>query len=75
MTLVISCDFRVCVFFVGVDDMFVILACWEELTSEQLKLPLHEKIGLMMKHAGVSITITSFTDVIAFLIGASTVSI
>lgn len=60
--------------FLGVDDMFVILACWEELTSEQQKLPIHEKIGLTMKHAGVSISITSFTDVIAFLIGASTVS-
>lgn len=58
----------------GVDDMFVILACWEELTTEQKKLPIHEKIGLMLKHAGVSISITSFTDVIAFLIGASTVS-
>lgn len=55
--------------------MFVILACWEELTSEQKSLPLHEQIGLMLKHAGVSITITSLTDVIAFLIGASTVSL
>lgn len=55
--------------------MFVILACWEDLAKEEKKLPLHEKIALMMKHAGVSITITSFTDVIAFLIGASTVSI
>lgn len=63
------------VFLVGVDDMFVILACWNELTAEQKKLPIHERIGLMLKHAGVSITITSFTDVIAFLIGASTVRV
>lgn len=68
-------DICFCFVFIGVDDMFVILACWEELTSEQQKLPLHEKVGLMLKHAGVSISITSFTDVIAFLIGASTVSI
>ncbi|KAG5871007.1 hypothetical protein JTB14_006974 [Gonioctena quinquepunctata] len=57
----------------GVDDMFVIFACWEELTDEQKKLPLHERVGLMLKHGGVSITITSFTDVIAFLIGSSTI--
>lgn len=57
----------------GVDDMFVILSCWDDLDEEERKLPLPEKIGLMLKHAGVSITITSFTDVIAFIIGSSTV--
>ncbi|CAH1968010.1 unnamed protein product [Acanthoscelides obtectus] len=57
----------------GVDDMFVIMACWEELTEEDKKLPIHEKVGMMLKHAGVSISITSLTDVIAFLIGASTI--
>lgn len=57
----------------GVDDMFVLMACWEELTKEEKKLPVPEKIGLMLKHGGVSITITSFTDVIAFLIGSSTI--
>lgn len=54
--------------------MFVLMACWEELTKEEKKLPVPEKIGLMLKHGGVSITITSFTDVIAFLIGSSTVN-
>nr|CAI5819257.1 unnamed protein product [Callosobruchus analis] len=57
----------------GVDDMFVILACWEELSEEEKKLPVHEKVGMMLKHAGVSISITSLTDVIAFLIGSSTI--
>nr|CAH7737017.1 unnamed protein product [Callosobruchus chinensis] len=57
----------------GVDDMFVILACWEELSEEEKKLPIHEKVGMMLKHAGVSISITSLTDVIAFLIGSSTI--
>nr|XP_023011826.1 Niemann-Pick C1 protein-like [Leptinotarsa decemlineata] len=57
----------------GVDDMFVILACWEELKEEDRKLPIHERVGLMLKHGGVSITITSFTDIIAFLIGSSTI--
>lgn len=53
--------------------MFVIIACWDDLTKDQKKLPIDERIGLMLKHAGVSITVTSFTDVIAFIIGSSTV--
>lgn len=52
--------------------MLVIMSCWDELPPERLPLP--ERVGKMLKHAGVSITITSFTDVIAFIIGASTVS-
>ncbi|XP_017768460.1 PREDICTED: protein patched homolog 3-like [Nicrophorus vespilloides] len=57
----------------GVDDMFVIMACWEQLTPEQKLLPLPEKVGAMMKHAGVSITVTTATDVLAFFIGSSTI--
>lgn len=57
----------------GVDDMLVIMSCWDELTQEEKRLPMHERIGLMLKHGGVSITITSFTDVIAFIIGSSTI--
>merc|ERR1719367_745004 len=36
-------------------------------------LPLEERFGLAMKYAGVTITVTSVTDFIAFAIGASTV--
>ncbi|KAH1013969.1 hypothetical protein HUJ04_002883 [Dendroctonus ponderosae] len=57
----------------GVDDMLVIMTCWDELSVTDQKRPLPERIGLVLKHAGVSITITSFTDVIAFIIGASTI--
>lgn len=53
--------------------MFVIIACWEELLSEE-KLTLQQKVGHMLKHAGVSITVTTTTDVMAFLIGSFTVS-
>lgn len=55
--------------------MFVIMACWDDLSITQKQLPLHERIGLMLKHAGVSITVTSVTDVLAFIVGSSTVSI
>ncbi|KAL1497076.1 hypothetical protein ABEB36_008097 [Hypothenemus hampei] len=57
----------------GVDDVLVIMTCWDELTEADQQLPLPKRVGLMLKHAGVSITITSFTDVIAFIIGASTI--
>ncbi|XP_057666401.1 protein patched homolog 1-like isoform X1 [Diorhabda carinulata] len=57
----------------GVDDIFVIMACWEELSMEEKKLSIPERIGLTLKHAGVSITITSTTDVIAFIISSSTI--
>ncbi|KAL3271630.1 hypothetical protein HHI36_022104 [Cryptolaemus montrouzieri] len=57
----------------GVDDMFVIMACYDDLSVDQKKLPIPEVLGLMLKHAGVSITITSVTDILAFLIGSSTI--
>ena len=37
------------------------------------RLDLQERIGLAMKHAGVAITITSVTDLLAFGIGATSV--
>jgi Niemann-Pick C1 protein len=54
--------------------MFVIMACWDDLSKEQKKLPVPERIGLMLKHGGVSITVTSVTDILAFIVGSSTVS-
>lgn len=59
----------------GVDDIFVIMSCWRQVESMHTGCSVAERIGLMLKHAGTSITVTSFTDVVAFLIGASTVSL
>lgn len=53
--------------------MFVIVEAWKNLTPEELKLPLPKQIAMTMKHAGVSVTVTSVTDIVAFAIGASTV--
>lgn len=59
----------------GVDDNFLILASWKEIHSRKSNRnkPLEEKIALMLGHAGSAISITSLTDVVAFVIGASTI--
>ena len=54
--------------------MFVIVESYKRLTLQQQKLPIEERIALTLRHAGVSITVTSITDMVAFGIGASTVS-
>ncbi|XP_046852386.1 LOW QUALITY PROTEIN: patched domain-containing protein 3-like [Xenia sp. Carnegie-2017] len=59
---------------IGVDDLFVIVQSWSNIRPEIHKTKsVAERIGLTLKHAGVSITITTFTDLIAFLIGATTI--
>ena len=58
---------------IGIDDMFVIVQCWSNLDKEESKRSLPRRIGTTMKHAGVSITITSVTDFAAFAVGATTV--
>jgi Niemann-Pick C1 protein len=53
--------------------MFVIMQCWNNLLTSEKKRPLPERMGLTLQHAGVSITVTSVTDFVAFAIGATTV--
>ena len=55
--------------------MFVVVEAWKNLDAHELEKSLPERVGLAMKHAGVSVTVTSITDIVAFGIGASTVSI
>ncbi|XP_072743546.1 patched domain-containing protein 3 isoform X2 [Anoplolepis gracilipes] len=59
----------------GVDDIFVFNAFWKQIHTDELILskPLTEKIGLTLGRAGSAITVTSFTDIVAFIIGATTV--
>ena len=54
--------------------MFIIVQALETLDDEHKNDPVHIKIGHLLKRAGVSITVTSLTDVAAFAIGATTVS-
>lgn len=57
----------------GVDDIFVISSCMRKISAEHRNLSLPEKIGKTLSKAGTSITITSLTDIIAFLVGGTTV--
>jgi len=58
----------------GVDDMFVIIEAWNNLTIFERKKDLRVQVAIALQHAGVSITVTSITDFVAFSIGATTVS-
>lgn len=61
----------------GIDDIFIFMASWKRIHTDEsiLNAPLTEKIGFALGHAGSAITVTSITDVVAFIIGASTVRI
>ena len=58
---------------IGIDDMFVIVQCWNNLDKDQQKRRLATRIGTCLKHAGVSITVTSITDFASFAVGSTTV--
>jgi Niemann-Pick C1 protein len=66
---------------IGIDDMFVIVQCWDTLDKRRKAKPsshlndlsLPERFGETLSHAGVAITITSVTDIIAFGVGGTTV--
>ena len=60
---------------IGIDDMFVIMQCFDNLSAEDLKLSRSLQIANAMKHAGVAITVTSITDFIVFAIGATSVKL
>ena len=60
---------------IGIDDMFVISQCWQNIRRDPANhgLSIPHKMGIALKHAGVSVTVTSATDVFAFGVGAVTV--
>ena len=63
---------------IGIDDMFVIVQSHINLEQNDpswKKRPIDELVGETLKHAGVAITITSITDLLVFIVGASTVSV
>ena len=63
-------------FFLGIDDMFVIMQSLDNLKSDEKKTNnIPQNIGQTMTHAGVAITVTSITDIVVFAVGSSTVRI
>ena len=52
---------------IGIDDTFLMLAAWHDTDRH---LPYEQRIRQTMRHAAVSISITSLTDALAFMIGA-----
>ncbi|KAL8606350.1 hypothetical protein ACOMHN_050830 [Nucella lapillus] len=58
---------------IGVDDMFVVIEVWKNLSPEEKELPVPDRLALTLKQAGLSITVTSVTDAVAFGVGATTV--
>jgi len=57
---------------IGIDDMFVIVQSLTNISNnpDTAAHSLADKLGLTLKHAGVSITVTTITDVCAFGLGA-----
>ncbi|XP_048016283.1 patched domain-containing protein 3-like [Megalobrama amblycephala] len=54
---------------VGVDDMFIMISCWQKT---EVNKAVEVRLAETYKEAGVSITITTLTDVMAFYIGLMT---
>lgn len=56
----------------GVDDMYVILNAWDSIKNEMDVTDIVAKTRKTLHQAGLAVTVTSLTDVIAFVIGATT---
>ncbi|KAL3872329.1 hypothetical protein ACJMK2_040260 [Sinanodonta woodiana] len=58
---------------IGVDDVYVIMESWKRVRLQHPELPITESIALTVKHAGVSVTLTSVSNFVSFASGISTV--
>ena len=55
------------------DDVFVIIETWKRVNKQHPEKPVEEKMALTMQIAGVSVTVTSISDCVAFAAGISSV--
>lgn len=57
---------------IGVDDMFLLMSSWSE-TLEDTALSVPERVGTTLVFAAMGMTVTSVTDLLAFLVGSTSV--
>ncbi|NXI67050.1 PTHD3 protein, partial [Anseranas semipalmata] len=57
---------------VGVDDMFIMIAAWEQSSRKTEKSSTKSRLAETYSEAALSVTITTLTDVLAFFIGTWT---
>nr|XP_026650973.1 patched domain-containing protein 3 [Zonotrichia albicollis] len=57
---------------VGVDDMFIMIASWEQSLRKKEKSNVKSLLAETYSEAALSVTITTLTDVLAFFIGTWT---
>ncbi|KFP12421.1 Patched domain-containing protein 3, partial [Egretta garzetta] len=57
---------------VGVDDMFIMIASWEQSSRKKGKSDVKSRLAETYSEAALSVTITTLTDVLAFFIGTWT---
>ena len=57
---------------IGIDDMFVLVKAWENLSEEEQKEEIPVKLGKTLANAGCAISVTSVTNIVAFGLGATT---
>nr|XP_009477444.1 PREDICTED: patched domain-containing protein 3 [Pelecanus crispus] len=57
---------------VGVDDMFIMIASWEQSSKKKGKSDARSRLAETYAEAALSVTITTLTDVLAFFIGTWT---
>ncbi|NXN96795.1 PTHD3 protein, partial [Rhinopomastus cyanomelas] len=57
---------------VGVDDMFIMIASWEQSSRKKKKSDVRALLAETYSEAALSVTITTLTDVLAFFIGTWT---
>jgi len=58
---------------IGIDDMFVLVQSYENLTKEERKMSLEDRFGKALSYAGMAVSVTSVTNIVAFALGATTV--
>eukprot|EP01043_Picozoa_sp_COSAG02_P012687 COSAG02_NODE_493_length_21166_cov_13.181318_16_plen_742_part_00 len=55
---------------IGVDDMLIIVSAFDRVTIEHPDMSIEERVGKAYARCGLSISLTSATDVMAFILGS-----